>query len=189
MISVTELRPGVAFEEDGQILKVLSYEHTKLGRGSASIKVRVKNLRSGSVTDKSFINGAKVKEVDIIKKKYQYLYKDSDSAYFMDEVTYEQIQIPLAKFGSEAEYLKEGLIFPILIVGDEPLNIELPPKMEFSIAETGPNVKGNSATNIFKDAILDNGLKVRVPLFANVGDRVLVDTRTGEYSERLNKST
>lgn len=184
MISVTDLKAGIAFEDDGQIFKVLSYEHIKMGRGSANIKVRVKNLRTGTVTDKSFINGAKVKEANITKKKYQYLYKASENAFFMDEISYEQIQIPLVKLGQDALYLKEGMSVPVLQSDDEPLELELPPKMEFAIAETGPNVKGNSATNIFKEAILENGLKIKVPLFAKDGDRVMVDTRTGEYSQR-----
>lgn len=184
MISVTDLRPGVAYEEDGNIYKVLSYEHIKLGRGSASIKIKVKNLRSGSVTDKSFINGAKVKEANLLKKKYQYLYKDSSDAYLMDERTYEQIQVPLSTLGDDGLYLKDGMQVSLLIYGDETLALELSPKMEFTIAETGPDLRGNSATNIFKEAILDNGLKVKVPLFSKVGDKVIIDTRTGEYSER-----
>ena len=185
MISVTDLRPGIAFEENGQILKVLSYEHIKLGRGSASIKVRVKNLRTGSVTDKSFINGAKVQEANLQKITYQFLYKDEVNAHFMDSKTYEQMQIPIDKLGDEASYLKDGMSVSVLTIDDEPLAIELPPKMEFTVVETGPNVKGNSATNIFKDATLENGLKVRVPLFTKPGDRILLDTRTGEYSERV----
>lgn len=184
MLSVTDLRAGVTFEENGQILKVLSYEHIKLGRGSASIKVHVKNLRTGSVTDKSFINGAKVKEANLQKITYKFLYKDEVNAHFMDEATYEQMQVPLQKLGQDASYMKEGMSIILLTIDDELLSIELPPKMELTVAETGPNVKGNSATNIFKDAILENGLKVRVPLFTKVGDRVLIDTRTGQYSER-----
>lgn len=184
MISVTDLRPGVAYEEDGNIYKVLSYEHIKLGRGSASIKIKVKNLRSGSVTDKSFINGAKVKSADLLKKKFQYLYKDTDNAYFMDEQTYEQLPVSLKILGEDALFLKEGMNVSVLIQDTEPLALELPPKMEFAIADTGPNLKGNSATNIFKEALLENGLKVKVPLFTKIGDKVMIDTRTGQYSER-----
>ena len=184
MISVTELRPGVAYQADGSLFKVLTYEHIKLGRGSASIKVRVKNMRTGSVVEKSFINGAKVQEASINRKKYQYLYKDTEHAVFMDEASYEQLQIPLHILGNDVTYLKDGQGVNVLIIDEEPLGVELPPKLEFVIAETGPNVKGNSATNIYKDAILDNGLKVRVPLFTKTGDRIVIDTRTGEYSER-----
>lgn len=184
MISVTDLRSGTTFEEDGQLFKVLSYEHIKMGRGTANVKVKVKNLRTGSMTDKSFISNAKVREAALSKKKYQFLYKDGENAYFMDEVTYEQIPIALRLLGDESSYLKEGMSIPILFTEDEPLSLELPPKIEFVVKETGPDLRGNTATNIFKDAILDNGLKVRVPLFTKVGDRVIVDTRTGEYSER-----
>lgn len=184
MLDVTDLRAGVAFEEDKQLFKVLSYEHIKLGRGSASIKVKVKNLRTGSVIEKSFINGAKVTEASLLRKKYQFLYKDSENAYFMDEVSFEQVTMPLSKLGQDTFYLKEGMSVVILVSNEEQLVVELPPKMEFIIAETGPNVKGNSATNIFKDAVLENGLKVRVPLFMEAGDIVVIDTRTGQYSER-----
>ena len=155
-----------------------------MGRGSANIKVKVKNLKTGTVTARSFISGARVSEAALTKKKYQYLYKDNDSAYFMDEATYEQIVILLAKLGSEASFLKDGMSISLLLSDDEPLAMELPPKMEFVISETGPDLRGNSATNIFKDATLENGLKVRVPLFTKTGDRILIDTRTGEYSER-----
>ena len=185
MISVTDLKPGIAYEEDGQILRVLSYEHIKLGRGSASIKVKVKNLHTGSVTEKSFINGAKVKEANLAKRKLQYLYRDAHDAYVMNGETYEQIQIPLATLGSDSQYLKEGTDITILFIDDEPLSLELPPKLDFEITETGPDLRGNSATNIFKEAVLENGLKVKVPLFMKVGDRVIVDTRTGQYSERV----
>lgn len=184
MISVTDLRPGIVFEDDNQLFRVISYEHIKMGRGSAVIKVRAKNLRTAAVLDKSFINGARVKEADFIRKKYQFLYKDSLDAYFMDESSYEQIQIPLKKLGTDAMYLKEGMNVALLLVSDEPLGLELPPKMEFVVSDTGPNVKGNSATNIFKDAVLENGLAIRVPLFTKVGDHIMIDTRTGEYCER-----
>lgn len=185
MVNVTDLRSGFVFEENGQLFKVLSYEHIKMGRGTATVKVRVKNLRTGAVNDKSFISNAKVQDASLLKKEYQYLYKDRGTAHFMDEQTYEQIQIPLGKLGDDAHYLKEGMSIPILFAGDEPLTLELPPKLEFTISETGPNIRGNSATNLYKDAILESGLKIRVPLFMNVGDRVRIDTRTGEYSERV----
>lgn len=102
----------------------------------------------------------------------------------MDEVSYEQIPVSLAKLGDDASYLKEGIHVSLLFAQDEPLTLELPPKMEFTIVETGPDLRGNSATNIFKEAILENGLRVRVPLFMKAGERVIIDTRTGEYSER-----
>jgi len=183
MIGVTDLRAGTAFEEDGQFFTVLSYEHIKMGRGSANIKVKVKNLKTGAIVDKSYINGAKMQDIQVLKKDMQYLYKDDDAVYFMDGETYEQISIPL-KIVPEHIYLKEGETFVVSFLDGEPLTVLLPPKMTFKVAETAPGAKGNSATNVFKEAILENGLKTRVPLFINTGEMIRVDTRTGAYSEK-----
>lgn len=183
MISVNELRNGVIYQEDGNLLQVLNFEHIKMGRGSANIKVKVKNLRTGSITEKSFINSAKVQDVQVLKKELQYLYKDDTSAYFMNPTTFDQITVPLAVI-SVAQFLKEGETYPISFFADEPLDVVLPPKAELKVTETAPGVKGNSASNVFKDALLENGITVKVPLFINVGDKVRVDTRTGAYTER-----
>lgn len=183
MISVTDLRNGTIFEDEGQIYQTLSYAHIKMGRGSAVIKVKVKNVKSGATTEKGFINGAKVNSVNVSKREYQYLYKDGEFAYFMDPVSFEQIGISLKKI-PEHHFLKESEIFSINFLEDEPLTVNFPPKMEFKILETGPSIRGNSATNIYKDAILENGFKTKVPLFINTGDLIRVDTRTGEYTER-----
>lgn len=184
MISVTDLRSGTVFEDQGQIFQVLSYEHIKMGRGSANIKVKVRNVKTGSTTDKSFINGAKVNELYIRKRDLQYLYKDEDKAFFMDPVNFEQVEVPLVKI-PEYRYLKEGETFSVSFLDDEALSVSFSPKMEFSIIDTGPSLRGNSATNIYKDAILENGLKTKIPLFLNIGDRVRIDTRTGDYSEKV----
>lgn len=184
MLPVTDLRSGATFEEDGQIFQVLSYEHIKMGRGSANIKVKVKNLRSGATTEKSFISGAKVDNIILIKKNLQFLYKDSDNAHFMDTLSFDQISIPLRLIG-EHKFLKEGDSFSVSYLRDEPFSLSLPPKMEFTVTETGPSLKGNSATNVFKDAVLENNLKVKVPPFIKIGDRVRIDTRTSEYSEKV----
>lgn len=184
MIGVTELRAGTIFEENGNLLQVLSYEHIKMGRGSANIKVKVKNVRTGSTVDKSFINGAKVNDVQVFKKDLQYLYKDLEFAYFMNPTTFEQISINLSVIGSDVYYLKEGETFNISFLDDEALSINLPPKMVFVVAETPPGVKGNSATNVFKDATLDNGITTKVPPFIKIGDKVRIDTRTGAYTEK-----
>lgn len=183
MLSVTDLRNGTIFEDQGQVFQVLSYEHIKMGRGSANIKVKVKNLKTGSTIDKGFINGAKVNNIQVSKKELQYLYKDSEFAYFMNPLSFEQISIPLKKI-PEHQFLKEGENFSVSFLEDEALALALPPKMEFRIAETGPSLRGNSATNIYKDAILENGFKTKVPLFINTGDLIRIDTRTGEYSEK-----
>jgi elongation factor P len=183
MLIVSELRAGTIYEQDGQLLQVISYEHIKLGRGSANIKVKVKNLRTGSTTEKSFINGAKVNDVNVLKKEMQFLYKDPDSAYFMNPSTFEQITIPLTVIDGEA-FLKEGDTYMVSFLGTEALSIAMPPKVDLKVTDTAPGVKGNSASNVFKDATLENGIKVKVPLFINIGDKVRVDTRTSAYTER-----
>lgn len=183
MISVTELRAGTTYEEDGHYLTVLSYEHIKMGRGSANIKVKVKNLKTGSIVDKSYINGAKIHDIHVVKKDMQFLYKDEEAVYFMDPQTYEQVSIPL-KIVPEHVYLKEGDSFVVSFLKGEPMTVLLPPKMTFRVTETAPGAKGNSATNVFKEAILENGLKTKVPLFINTDEMIRVDTRTGAYSEK-----
>lgn len=183
MISVTELRAGTTYQENGQYFVVLSYEHIKMGRGSANIKVKVRNIKTGTNIEKSYINGARVDEVNVIKKDMQFLYRDDDFVYFMDPKTYEQVNIPL-KLVPDHLYLKEGESFSVSFLEGEPLSVQLPPKMVFKVVETAPGIKGNSATNVFKEAILDNGIKTKVPLFINIGESIRVDTRTGAYCEK-----
>jgi elongation factor P len=183
MISVTDLRAGTTYEEDGNYLVVISYEHIKMGRGSANIKVKVRNLKTGTNIDKGYTNGAKVQEVYVQKKDMQYLYKDDEFVYFMDHQTFDQVNIPL-KVVPDHIYLKEGESFTVSFLHGEPLSILFPPKMTFRVAETAPGAKGNSATNVFKDAILENGLKTKVPLFIDVDELIRVDTRTGAYCEK-----
>lgn len=183
MIGVQDLRAGTTFEEDGQIFQVMSYEHIKMGRGSANIKVKVRNVRSGSITEKSFISGAQVVPARLENREYQFLYKDSDKAYFMDPSTFEQREIELSKLTGH-EFLQEGSNVTLQFFEDEALGMSLPPKITLKIAETAPGVKGNSASNVFKDAVLENGMSIRVPLFINTGDSVVVDTRDGSYTKR-----
>jgi elongation factor P len=185
MISVTELRAGKTFKEDSQSYLVVKYEHTKMGRGTASIKVRVKNLKTGSVTEKSFISGARVEEVATLKRKLQFLYQDQSGFYFMEPKTFEQVEIPASLLKEQKDFLKEETLVDVLFVEDEPVSVELAPKIKFKIRETGPGVKGDSATNIFKPAVLDNGMKIKVPLFVETGEEIWVDTRSGEYLERV----
>lgn len=184
MISVTDLRAGTFFEDYGNIFQVLSYEHIKMGRGSANIKIKVRNIRSAAITEKSFISGAKVHDIHISKKELQYLYKDDERAYFMDPVTFEQISVVLKILGNDYVYLKEGMNFSISFYQNEPLSLALPPKMDLEVVETGPSIRGNTTSNIYKDAVLENGIKTKVPLFVDVGDKIRIDTRTGAYSEK-----
>lgn len=183
MISVTDLKSGAVFQEDNQIFQVLSYEHIKMGRGSANIKVKVRNIRSGATVERSFINGASVQEASLDKRELQFLYKDGEAAYFMNPSTYEQFSIPLNVLPGH-EFLKDGENATVQFFDDEPLSLVLPPKATLQVTETPPGVKGNSASNMYKDATLENGMRVRVPLFINEGDRVVVDTRDGSYTKR-----
>jgi elongation factor P len=186
MFGVTDLRAGTTYQEDGQYFVVISYAHIKMGRGSANIKLKVRNLKTGSITDKSYINGAKVQKAEVAKKDMQYLYKDDESVYFMDPQTYEQVTIAI-KLVPEHVYLKEGEAFTVSFLDGEALSLELPPKMTFRVADTAPGAKGNSATNVFKEATLENGLVTKVPLFIDVDELIRVDTRTGAYCEKANE--
>ena len=183
MISVTQLRNGTVFEENGEIFQVLSYEHIKMGRGSANIKVKAKDLRSGATLNKSVISGARVNNIRLDKKDLQFLYKDLESAYFMDPNSFEQVGISLDKLLGH-EFLKTGENFSLSFYNNEPLSLNLPSKIKLVVEETGPSVRGNSATNVFKDAILENGIKTKAPLFIKTGDAIYIDTRTGAYSEK-----
>lgn len=185
MISVTELRAGATFLDDNQPYQVIKYEHTKMGRGTANIKVKSRNLLTGAVVEKSFLSGNRVEPIEIRRRKMQYLYQDDTVFYFMDPKTFEQVTIDKKILADQADYLKEGLEVIVLFWEDRPLNLELPMAMTFTIADTEPGVRGDSAANIWKEAVLDNGLKVKVPLFIKTGEKIRVDTRSGEYLERV----
>jgi elongation factor P len=180
---VQDLKAGATFEENGNLFRVLSYEHIKMGRGSATIKVKLRNVRSGAVVERGFTNGAQVNAVSVDKKEYQFLYKDSDKAYFMNPVNFEQAEAPLAVLDGD-KYLQEGKNATLEFYENEVLGVVLPPKVTLKVAETDPGVKGNSASNMYKDATMENGMKTRVPLFINAGDSIVVDTRDGSYTRR-----
>ncbi len=188
-LNVTELRSGAVFKEGGNLLQVLTYEHNKTGRGSGTIRLKVKNLRTGSVVEKSFITGARVDEADVTKKKVQFLYRDGDSPAgelnFMDPISFEQFTLPVSVAGDSARFLKDGLEITLITSGEEALGLELPLSLVYEISETGPGERGNTVSNVFKEATLDNGLVVKVPMFMKVGEKVKVDTRSGEYVERV----
>src|SRR3972149_8429658 len=183
MINATELKNGAAFLYEGKPFKVIKYELNKMGRGGAIVRVSCLNLESGDNVEHAFSSNLSFPQVDLSKQKLQYLYKDGGSCYFMNPVSYEQIEIPLKTLGEDVIYLKEGEDVSILFWEDKPLSIELPPKVALTVKETDPGVKGNSATNIYKPAVLENGLKLKVPLFINPGDKIRVDTRTKENIE------
>jgi len=184
MISVTELRSGTVFEDKGEYFLVLSYEHIKMGRGSGNVKVKVKNLESGSTVEKSFITGAKVQEVNLVRKKVQYLYRDSEGHHLMDLADYEQFTIRASLVSEVAKFLKEGMELVLLVINDKPVSIEIPKIVEYKVTQTGGSARGNTVGATYKDAVLENELTVKVPLFIKTGEVIRVDTRTNEYVER-----
>lgn len=184
-LNVNELRNGTFFKEGPTIFQVLLYEHVKTGRGSGNIKLKVRNVRSGAVLEKSFITGAKVDEADVQKIKAQFLYKDGDTFNFMDSVNFEQFSLQSNVLGDSAKYLKDGLEITLIVSEGEALGIELPLSLVYEVTETGPGERGNTVSNVYKEATLDNGLIIKVPMFMKVGEKVKVDTRSGEYVERV----
>lgn len=185
MLNVNDLRNGTIFSEGRDLFQVITFEHIKMGRGSGNIKLKVRNIRTGSIVEKSFITGARVDEADVEKKKAQYLYQDGESYNFMDPVTFEQFPLSTAVLADNAKYLKEGLEVDLIVSGDEALSIELPNSIIYETAETGPGERGNTVSNVYKDATMENGLIVKVPMFMKVGEKVKVDTRNGAYVERV----
>lgn len=184
-IPVTLLRNGTVYKDAGAPYLVLKYQHTKVGRGNATIKVKVKNIITGATMEKSFVSGSTVEEADVEKVKSQYLYRSGDDAVFMDLNTYDQINIPLTLLDEGFSYLKEGVEVYIFMFEGKPVSVELPLNVILEVTETEPGFKGDSATNTLKPAKVETGLKVDVPLFVKFGDRIRVDTRTGEYVERV----
>ena len=193
MIQVTDLRAGKTFQVNGVPFVVTKYAHTKMGRGGATIRIGMRNLKNGSVEEKTFNSGATVESTSTTKRRHQYLYSDGSSAVFMDARSFEQVEIPRDIVGKEINYLREGQEVDILFwsqrdSGDgeeKALGIDLPPNVNLTVSECDPGLKGNSATNVFKPAKLENGISVKVPLFIKIGDKVKIDTRTGEYVERV----
>lgn len=184
MITATKLRNGVTFEDNGEPWRVIEYKHAHMSRGAGNVKVKCRNLLTGRVLAKSYKGGDRVNDIDVAKRSLQYLYKDGEEFMFMHPQTFEQVALSAEVLGDEAAYLKEGSEVSVLFWDEQALTVDLPPKMTFMVAEAAPGEKGNSASNVYKDAVLENGLSVRVPLFINAGDTVRVDTRDGSYIER-----
>lgn len=185
-LEATNLKAGATFLKDGNPFKVVKYTHSKIARGGGTVKLSVRNLKTGKLAEVTLNSNAKVDEISTTKKPFQFLYVDGSSAVFMNPKTYEQTDVPISAIKDQLIYIKEGDSTDILFWEDDPLSIEIPPKITLKVDDTAPGTKGNSATNVFKPAKLENGLEVRVPLFIKVGDSVRVDTKTGEYVERAN---
>lgn len=185
MIDVNELRKGVTFELDDELFKVLEYEHHKPGRGKATIRVKARNLRTGTILDKTFISGDRVQDIRLEYHNVQYLYNDGQLYHFMDLETYEQPAIPAEVIGDAAKYLKEGLEVKLTFYQNEPLDIDLPITVDLDVVRAEVAVRGDTATGVTKKVTTETGLEVQVPNFVEEGDTIRVDTRTGVYITRV----
>ena len=184
MIDVNELRKGVTFELDGDIWRVLEYSHHKPGRGSATIRTKVRNLRNGATVDRTFTSSDRVQDIRLAHRKVQYLYKDGDFYHFMDLETYEQPVLNASMLQNTLPFLSEGLNLELVEYNGQPLEIEIPLIVELKVIEVEAAVKGDTATGATKNVITSTGLQIQAPLFVRVGDVIRVDTRTGAYLSR-----
>lgn len=186
MANTSDIRNGLCIKLNGKLFSIVEFQHVKPGKGPAFVRTKIKNLDNGKVIDHTFSAGHSIEIVRIENRPYQYLYPENNGYHFMHTDTFEQIFIE-ATLVDKPEFLKEGMICTIVYHADEetPLNVELPSFIEAEITYTEPGIKGDTATNAMKPATIDSGAEVRVPLFINEGDKIKVDTRTGQYSERI----
>ena len=184
MISTNDLRNGITIEVDGNIFVVMDTQHVKPGKGAAIVKAKLKNLRTGAIYEQTFNAGIKVATARIEKQLMQYLYNMNDVYYFMNMESYEQLEISSDSIGNNAKFLKENLEVYITSYEGEILGLDLPDKVELVITHTEPAVKGNTTTNALKDAECETGLMVRVPLFIEQGETIIVSTSDGKYVSR-----
>jgi len=184
MISTNDLRNGITIQIDGDIFVVLDSQHVKPGKGAAFVKAKIKNLRTGAIFEKTFNAGVKIERAHVDKKPMQYLYSMNDTYYFMNMETYEQIEISKDQIGNSANYLKENGEVSITSFEGEILGIDLPDKINLVVTHTEPAVKGNTTNNALKDATVETGLLVRVPLFIEEGETITISTSDGKYVSR-----
>jgi len=185
MISTNQFRNGSAIRVDGKRFTILFFQHVKPGKGAAFVRTRLRNIDSGAIVEKTFRAGEKLENVRTESRQMTYLYRDGDLLYFMDTDTYEQVPVPLEVVGDGAGYIVEGGAVSVLSADGEVVSVEPPPHVDLGVAETDPGLKGDTATGGNKPATLETGLVVNVPLFLSEGDQVKVDTRSGEYIERV----
>jgi elongation factor P len=185
MIGVEDLRKGVTFKHDGQIWRVLDYTHNKQGRGNATIRIKARNLRTGSTLEKSFQSGGRVEDISLEHLEMTYLYHDGDFYHFMDVDNYEQRPLTAEILGDNVHFLKEGLQIKVSTFDGDPVDVELPTAVELKVTESMPGVKGDTATGATKPATVESGYTLNVPLFVQPGDTLRIDTRTGDYITRV----
>ena len=184
MVNVNDLKNGMTIGFDGNIFQVLEFLHVKPGKGPAFVRTRLKNLRTGATIDHTFTAGIKVEKAVIEKNSMQFLYASGDVYNFMNMETYEQIELSKEQIGDDALYLKEGINVDVTFYEGEMLGLMLPEKVEYKVVSTEPAVKGNTATNATKEAVLETGLVVKVPLFIENDEVIIVSTRDGRYDSR-----
>ena len=185
MAAVSDFRTGMTIRFGGELYTVVEFQHVNPGNWRAFVRTKLKNLKTGKVIETRFRAGESVEIVRVDRREYQYIYREGTSYVFMDKENYEQNSLDGGLLGEGGKYLKEGELVEIAFNGSEPIGVELPIVVDLKIVETGPGVKGNTASGGSKPATLESGVTVNVPLFINEGDVIRVDTRTGEYIERV----
>ena len=185
MIDVNQLRKGTTFTIDGEIYRVIEFQHYKPGRGNAVIRTKIRNLRTGSSLERNFTSGNKVEDIRLDRVEVQYLYHDDDFYYFMDTRTFEQIPVSATVLGDSVGFLLENMTLEITSYEGEVLDVELPINVDLKVVDAPVVIAGDTATGVTKLVTLESGFKLTVPLFVNEGDTVRVDTRTGAYVTRM----
>lgn len=185
MISTSDLRKGATIELDGKLMTILDYSHIKMGRGSAQVRIKFRDARSGAITEQSFQAGTKWPRAQVERREMQYLYNDGQFYYFMNTETFEQIPVGADRFGDADKYLKENEVCQLVLYGDEVIGVELPLTVVLTVVQTDPGLKGDTASGGTKPAVTDTGLVVQVPLFVNEGEKIRVNTENGAYIERV----
>ena len=185
MVTAGDFRNGVTFEMDGNVYSIIEFQHVKPGKGAAFVRTKIRNVISGAVTEKTFNPNDKYPTAFIERKDMEYLYNDGDLYYFMDSETYEQLPISPNVLGDNFRFVKENMVCKVLSYKGNVFGIEPPNFVELQVTETEPGVKGDTATNVTKPATLETGAEIKVPIFINEGEMIRVDTRTGEYMERV----
>ena len=184
MVIAGDFKNGVTFEMDGQVVQVIEFQHVKPGKGAAFVRTKLKNVITGAIVEKTFSPTDKFPQAFIERKDMEYLYNDGDLYYFMDQETYEQLPLGPDKLPDNFRFVKENMIVKILSYKGDVFSIEPPQFVDLEVTETEPGVKGNTATNALKNATVETGATVKVPMFINEGEKIRIDTRTGEYMER-----
>jgi len=184
-ITTNDLKTGITLELDNGLFQVIEFQHVKPGKGGAFVRTKLRNIRSGNVFERTFNAGVRVEQAIVTRDEMQFLYRDGDDYVFMNNQTYEQMNVSPTALGDVADYLVEGMTAQVAFFQGEIIGVEIPASVELTVADTEPGVQGDRVSGARKPARLETGLMVQVPLFVEVGDRLKVDTRTGEYITRV----